>query len=123
MFNVQLLISCSLYIDCCALVAGNPWLCDCDRMYRVYRELRGGRGQSVTLRCENPAELRGESWDVLEDRCKPTVTAPPQPSVTGSTVNTAVVSTSQSVQFNISVQQAVPVQNHNCTPLIRRHNF
>lgn len=109
MFNVQLLISCRLYIDCCALVAGNPWLCDCDRMYRVYRTVREGRGQSVTLRCEDPAELRGESWDVLEDRCKPTVT-PPQPAVTGSTANTADVSTSQSVQFSTSDQQDVPVQ-------------
>ena len=115
MFNVQLLIYCSLYIDCCALVAGNPWLCDCDRMYSVYRGLREGRGQRVTLWCENPAELRGKSWDVLEDRCKPTVT-PPQPAVT---VNTTDVSTSQPVQFNTTNRQNVSVQE---TPVDASHS-
>jgi hypothetical protein len=76
-------------------------------MYRVYRKLQEGRRQSVTLGCENPAELRGELWEVLEDRCKPTVT--PQepailPAVTGSTANTAGVSTSQ---FYHTISQSV----------------
>jgi len=108
-FSVPLLISCRLYTVCCAHVAGNPWHCDCDGMYPVYRTFREGTGQNVTLLCKSPADRMGESWDVLEEMCEPTVT-PPQPTVTGSTTNTTAVSTSQPVQFNTTVQQDVSVQ-------------
>ena len=107
-FSVQLLISCRLYTDCCAHVADNPWHCDCDGMYTVYRTFREESGQNVTLLCESPADLMGESWDVLEEKCQPTVT-PPQSTVTESTANSTAVSTSQSVQFNTTVQQNVSV--------------
>jgi hypothetical protein len=108
-FSVQLLISCRFYIDCCAHVAGNPWHCDCDGMYTVYRTFREGTGQNVTLLCDSPEDLRGESWDILEEKCERTV-APPQPAVTRSTANTTAVSTSQPVQFHITVQQNVSLQ-------------
>ena len=111
-FSVQLLISCSLYNDCCANVAGNPWHCDCDSMYRVYRTFREGRGLNVTLRCDSPEVLRGASWDVLEESCQRTVT-PPQPALTGSTANTTAVSTSQPVQQNLSVQRSSPDAPHS----------
>jgi flagellar biosynthesis/type III secretory pathway M-ring protein FliF/YscJ len=93
-------------------------------MYTVYQKFREGTGQNVTLRCDSPADLRGESWDVLEERCKPTVTTP-QPAVTDSTANTTAVSTSQPTdstanttavstsqptQFNATVQQTVLVE-------------
>jgi len=60
----------------------------------------------------------GESWDVLEDKCEPTVTppqpvvtvTPPQPTVTDSTANTTAFSTSQPVLLNTTVQQNVSVQ-------------
>lgn len=116
-FSVELLISCRLYTGCCAHVAGNPWRCDCDSMYTVYRTFRNGTGQHVTLQCDSPADLRGKSWDVLEGWCQLTVTAP-QPAVTGrtanttavSTANTTAVSTSQPAQFNTTVQHNVSVQ-------------
>jgi len=63
----------------------------------------------VTLHCESPVELRGKSWDVLEEICEPTVT-PPQSTVTGSTANSTAGSTSQPDQFNTTVQQDVSVQ-------------
>jgi hypothetical protein len=91
-------------------VAGNPWHCDCDRMYTVYRTFWERAGQNLTLWCESPAELGGKSWDVLEDSCQPTVTPTTQAAVTSSTANTTAVSTSQSVQFNTIVQRDVSVQ-------------
>ena len=110
-FSVQLLISCRLYTDCCAHVADNPWHCDCDGMYTVYRTFREESGQNVTLLCKSPANLMGKSWDVLEEKCQPTVTPPPQSTVTESTANTTAVSTSQSVQFSPTVQQNVALQD------------
>jgi len=130
-FSVQLLISCRLYTNCCAHVAGNPWHCDCDSMYTAYRTFREGTGHNLTLRCESPKDVKGESWDVLEERCKPTVT-PSQPAVTRSTANntavntannsavstanTTAVSTSQHVQFNITVQHNVSVKESSPDP-------
>ena len=108
-FSVQLLISCRLYTHCCAHVAGNPWSCDCDSMYTVYQTFRNGTGQNVTLLCKSPEELRGESWDVLEGLCQPTVT-PPQTAATDSTANTTAVSTSQPDQFNTTAQQDTSLQ-------------
>jgi hypothetical protein len=79
-------------------------------MYTVYRTFREETGQNLTLLCESPVDLKGKSWDVLEEICVPTV-KPPQPTVTCSTANTTAVSTSQSDQFNsTTVQQDVPVQ-------------
>ena len=78
-------------------------------MYTVYRMFRDGTGQNVTLQCESPVELKGASWDVLEEICEPTVT-PPQSTVTGSTASTTAVSTSQPDQFNTAVQRDVSVQ-------------
>jgi flagellar biosynthesis/type III secretory pathway M-ring protein FliF/YscJ len=79
-------------------------------MYTVYRTFREGTGQNVTLECESPAELRGKSWDVLEEICEPTVT-PLQSTVTGSTTNNTTVSISQPDQFNsTTVQENVSVQ-------------
>ena len=98
-----------MYTDCCAHVAGNPWHCDCARMYRAYRTFRQGTGQNVTLQCDSPADLSGASWDVLEGRCQRTATTP-QPTVTDSTANSTAVSTSQPAQFSTTVQQNVSVQ-------------
>ena len=122
---VQLLISCRLYTHCCAHVADNPWSCDCGSMYTVYRTFRNGTRQNVTLLCKSPEELKGKSWDVLEEMCQRTVT-PPQPAATGSTANTTAVSTANSTaistanttavstsqpdQFNITVHRNVSVQ-------------
>jgi type V secretory pathway adhesin AidA len=86
-------------------------------MYTVYRTFREVTGQNVTLLCDSPEDLRGKLWDVLEETCQRTVT-PPQPAVTGSTANctgvntanTTAVSTSQPVQFHITFQQNVSVQ-------------
>jgi len=107
-FSVQLLISCRLYTDCCEHVAGNPWHCDCDGMYTVYRIFQNGTGQNVTVLCKSPADLMGESWDAVEEKCQRSVT-PPQPAVSGSTANTTVVSTSPSVQFSTTNQKDVSV--------------
>ena len=112
-FSVQLLISCRLYTDCCAHVAGNPWHCDCGSLYTVFLTFREGTGQNVTLLCASPADLIGKSWDVLEEKCQRTAT-PPQPAVTESNANTTAVSTSQPVQFKTAVQQNVSVQE--CSP-------
>ena len=108
-FSFQLLIPCRLYTDFCEHVAGNPWLCDCDGMYRVYRKFREETGQNVTLLCKSPADLMGKSWDALEENCQRSAT-PPQPAVRGSTPNTTAVSTSQSVQFNTTDQQDMSLQ-------------
>jgi hypothetical protein len=109
-FSVQLLISCRLYTDCCAHVADNPWDCDCDGMYTVYRTFREESGQNVTLLCESPADLKGESWDVLEEKCQSTV-APPQPTVTDSTAKITAVNTSWPALFSTTVQQNVALQD------------
>jgi hypothetical protein len=29
---------------------------------------------NITLICESPAEVSGKSWEILEDKCKPTTT-------------------------------------------------
>jgi hypothetical protein len=92
-------------------------------MYTVYRTFREGTGQNVTLQCESPVELRGKSWDVLEEMCKPTVT-PPQLTVTGSTANTTAFSTSQpdqsntAVQRDVSVQESSPDASHSPSPFV-----
>jgi len=78
-------------------------------MYTVYRTFREGTGQDVTLLCKSPADLMGESWDVLEEKCQRSV-SPPQPAARGSTANTTAVSTSQPVQFNTTDQQDVSLQ-------------
>jgi hypothetical protein len=78
-------------------------------MYTVYRTFREGTGQNVTLQCDRPAELRGKSWDILEEICELTVT-PPQPTVTDSTAKTTTVGISQPDQFNTAVRQNVSVQ-------------
>jgi hypothetical protein len=59
---------------------GNPWNCSCDALYRAYKVLRVETRKNITLLCESPEEVRGESWDILEERCelttaKSTVTA------------------------------------------------
>ena len=103
-FSVQLLISCRLYTDCCAHVADNPWHCDCDGMYTVYRTFREESGQNVTLLCKSPANLMGKSWDVLEEKCQSTV-APPQPTVTDSTAKITAVNASWPALFSTTVLQ------------------
>jgi hypothetical protein len=62
---------------------GNPWNCECDALYSVYNTLTVKTGRNITLWCENPAGVRGKSWDILEEECQPR---------TGSTV-TAVLTT------------------------------
>jgi hypothetical protein len=59
---------------------GNPWNCSCDALYRTYKVLRVETRKNITLLCESPEEVRGESWDILEETCelttaKSTVTA------------------------------------------------
>ena len=97
-----------MYIDCCVRFAGNPWRCDCDAIYTVYRTFRQGTRRNITLQCENPSEVKDKSWAILEVRCEPTVTSPvppPLPKTTGSTANTTSGNTVQSVGLSVAVQQ------------------
>jgi hypothetical protein len=62
------------------LITGNPWNCESDALYSVYRTLGEKTSRNITLWCENPAGVKGESWDILEEECQPTTTT------TGSSV-------------------------------------
>ncbi|GFG29451.1 hypothetical protein Cfor_01956, partial [Coptotermes formosanus] len=101
-----------LETDTAVNLTGNPWRCDCGAVYTFYRMSREGTGKNLTLRCENPAELRGESWDMLEEKCRPTVRPQPPtlPTVTGSAANSGSVNTSHPVHFSTTDQQDVRVQ-------------
>ena len=103
-----------MYIDCCTRVAGNPWRCDCDAIYTFYRTSRNATRKNLTLLCENPEYVRGESWDTLEDKCQSTVT-PPLTTVTSSAANTTSVSTAQfstTDQHGVSDQQSASSLSH-----------
>jgi hypothetical protein len=120
--NVQLLVSsrlcCFLCTDCCTRVAGNPWRCDCGAIYTVYRISREGTGNNITLRCENPAEVRGVSLDILEEKCQPTITPQPPtlPTLTGSAANSGSVNTSPPIQFSTTHQHDVSFQESSPGP-------
>ncbi|GFG32420.1 hypothetical protein Cfor_11247, partial [Coptotermes formosanus] len=98
-----------LETDTAVNLTGNPWRCDCGAVYTFYRMSREGTGKNLTLRCENPAELRGESWDILEEKCRPTVTPqlPTISTVTKSTVKTRSRKISQPFQFSTTDQRDV----------------
>jgi hypothetical protein len=104
---------------CCTHVAGNPWRCDCDAIYTVYRTSRNATRKNLTLLCENPEDVSGASWDILEDKCRSTVMPPRPPTlrtVTSSAVNTTRVSRAQfstNDQHGVSDQQSSPDPSHS----------
>ena len=43
----------------------NPWNCDCSVLLEVWRGLK----HKLTLHCASPTQLRGKSWDEMEELC------------------------------------------------------
>jgi hypothetical protein len=71
--------------------AANPWNCSCDAIYRTYRVLHAQ--SNITLMCGSPAELSGQSWEVLEDKCRPTSPPPPTTTATAAAATTTTTTT------------------------------
>ena len=46
-------------------LTANPWNCDCSVLLEVWRGLK----HKLTLHCASPRELKGKSWDVMEEFC------------------------------------------------------
>jgi hypothetical protein len=91
---------------------GNPWNCECDALYSVYRTLQVRTARNITLWCEHPAGIKGESWDILEEECQPTTTTTTTPTTTGSSV-TAVGTTEANGATADETQKTASHTNEN----------
>lgn len=64
---------------------GNPWRCECSALQGAWKELR----RKLTLRCEYPKLLEGQTWNVIGNMCYHSSLFPDLAVVDGQDPNTS----------------------------------